>query len=153
MDHCVIETPAGRLCIWELEGCIAEAAWVTAPLRAAETPLLETAAREVDAYFKRARRTFDLPLAMPGSSLEQAVWQAILRIPYGRTMTAAALAEKLGLRKKTRAVIAACNSNPVALFVPCHRIVAEDGDGGYVGGLTVKHALWQVEGIRSRETK
>lgn len=153
MDHCVIETPAGRLCIWEIRDCITECAWVNAPLRAPETPLLTAAAREVAEYFKKERRAFDLPIAAPGTELEQKVWQAVLAVPYGRTVTAAALAEKLGLRKKFRAVVAACNRNPVALFIPCHRVTAEDGDGGYVGGLDVKHALWAVEGIRSRAAR
>lgn len=153
MDHCVIETPAGRLCIWEIRDCITECAWVRAPLRAPETPLLEEAAREVAEYFKKERRTFDLPIAAPGTELEQKVWQAVLAIPYGRTVTAAALAEKLGLRKKFRAVVAACTRNPVALFIPCHRVTAEDGDGSYVGGPAVKHALWEVEGIRSRAAR
>lgn len=153
MDHCVIETPAGRLCIWEIRDCITECAWVNAPLRTPETPLLTAAAREVAEYFKKERRTFDLPIAAPGTELEQKVWQAVLAVPYGRTVTAAALAEKLGFRKKFRAVVAACNRNPVALFIPCHRVTAEDGDGGYVGGLDVKHALWDVEGIRSRAAR
>lgn len=148
MDHCVIETPAGRLCIWELRGCITECAWVTAPLRAPETPLLVKAAQEVDEYFKKARRTFDLPLAAPGRDLEQKVWQAVMQIPYGRTVTASAIADKAGLRRKFRAVVNACVKNPIALFIPCHRVTAEDGDGSYVGGPEVKRALWAVEGIR-----
>lgn len=148
MNHCVIETPVGRLCIWEIRECITECAWVNAPLREPETPLLTAAAREVEEYFKRQRRSFDLPVAAPGTELERAVWQAVLAVPYGRTVTAAALAKKLGMVKKMRAVISACNKNPVALFVPCHRVTAEDGDGGYVGGLEVKRALWAVEGIR-----
>ena len=85
MNHCVIETPAGRLCIWEIRECITECAWVNAPLRAPETPLLTAAAREVEEYFKRQRRSFDLPVAAPGTELERAVWQAVLAVPYGRT--------------------------------------------------------------------
>lgn len=147
MDHCVIETPAGRLCIWEIRDCVTECAWVNAPLRAPETPLLKKAAQEVDEYFRGERKEFDLPLAAPGSELDQKVRRVIMAIPYGKTMSAAKAAQKAGLQKKLRAVIASCNKNPVALFIPCHRVTAEDGEDGYVGGAEVKRALWKTEGI------
>lgn len=150
MDHCVMETPAGALCIWEIRGCITESAWVTAPLRAPETPLLQEAARQVGAYFKGERRAFDLPIAAPGTPLEQRVWEAVLRIPYGRTVTSRALAERLGQKRQVRAVIAACTKNPVALFVPCHRVTAENGEGTYVGGPEIRRILWAVEGIADK---
>lgn len=89
MDHCVIETPAGRLCIWEIRDCVTECAWVNAPLRAPETPLLKKAAQEVDEYFRGERKEFDLPLAAPGSELDQKVRRVIMAIPYGKTMSAA----------------------------------------------------------------
>lgn len=153
MDHSVIDTPIGRLAIWEIHGCITECAWVMAPLREGASPLLAQAAREVSEYFKKQRRTFDLPLALPGTELEQQVWREILRIPYGRTMTAAAIAKKLGKPRQIRAVIAACTSNPAVLFVPCHRVTAEDGEGSYVGGADIKRALWALEGIARTEKK
>lgn len=149
MEHCVIDTPAGRLLIWELKGYITEAAWANSPLRAPVTPLLRKAATEVDEYFKGERTGFDLPLAAPGDPLAQKVWQAILAVPYGKVKSAADIAEKLKMKKQLRAIIKICNSNAIALFIPCHRIVGENGDGGYVGGMHTKYALWHVEGIQN----
>lgn len=148
MEHCVIDTPAGRLLIWELKGYITEAAWANSPLREPVTPLLRKAATEVDEYFKGERTAFDLPLAAPGDPLAQKVWQAILAVPYGKVKSAADIAETLKMKKQLRAIIKICNSNAIALFIPCHRIVGENGDGGYVGGMHTKYALWHVEGIQ-----
>lgn len=103
MDHCVIETPAGRLCIWEIRDCVTECAWVNAPLRAPETPLLKKAAQEVDEYFRGERKEFDLPLAAPGSELDQKVRRVIMAIPYGKTMSAAKAAQKAGLCRRSSA--------------------------------------------------
>ena len=152
MDHCVMDTPAGRLTIWEIRGCITEAVWANAPLRAPETPLLKAAVKEIDEYFAGSRKDFDLPIAAPGDPLSQKVWAALLSIPYGKTVTAEKLADRLKLRRQLRAVIKAVNANPVALFLPCHRVVAVDGDGGYVGGMDVKYALWKAEGIPRKES-
>lgn len=149
MEHCVIDTPAGRLLIWELKGYITEAVWANSPLREPSTPLLRKAATEVDEYFKGERKEFDLPLAAPGDPLAQKVWQAILTVPYGKVKTAADVADKIKMRKYLRAVIKLCNTNPIALFIPCHRIVGEKGDGSYVGGMHTKYALWNVEGIQN----
>lgn len=149
MNHCVIETPAGRLTIWELQGCITEAAFGNAPLRAPETPLLQEAVKEIEEYFQGRRREFDLPIAAPGDPLAQKVWAALLDIPYGKTVTAAKLAARLKASRYLRAIIKIINHNPVAIFLPCHRVVSEEGEGGYVGGAEVKHVLWQVEGIQA----
>lgn len=152
MDHCVIETPAGRLCIWETRGYITECSWVEAPLRAPESQLLRRAADEVAAYFKGEQRSFDLPVAAPGTEAEQAVWQALLSVPYGKTVSAKRLADRLFRGRQLRMVVKACNTNPVVLFVPCHRVVGEGNDGGYIGGMAVKYKLWDVEGIRRKDS-
>lgn len=153
MDHCVIETPAGRLRVWEINGCVAECAWVSAPLRDPATPLLEEAAKEIGEYFRGERMRFELPLATMGDPLAQRVWREILSVPYGKTVTAAAIADRLKRRRELKQIIRLCNSNPLALFVPCHRVVGEKNDGGYVGGMAVKYALWEIEGITKKEER
>jgi len=148
MDHCVIETPAGRLELWEINGCITECAWISAPLRAPDTLLLKEAAEEIGEYFQGKRERFDLPLAAPGDLLAQKVWREILSVPYGRTRTAASIAQRLKCAKDLKRIIKFCNTNPLALLIPCHRIVGEKNDGGYVGGMAVKYALWELEHIK-----
>lgn len=151
MNHCVIETPAGRLLIWELYDCITECSFVNAPLREPETPLLTEAAKEIGEYFAGTRRAFELPIAPPASPEGRRVLTAILAIPYGKTMTSEKLAAKAGLARRVKSVVKVCNENPLAVLIPSHRVTAPDGDGGFVGGMEAKYALWTVEGIRKKE--
>lgn len=102
--------------------------------------------RQFDEYFRQERRTFSLPLCLPGTPFRQRVWQALQRVPYGGRMSYRMLAEAVGNARAARAVAQACHYNPVAIVVPCHRIVGSDGSlVGYAGGLERKRRLLSLE--------
>jgi len=108
---------------------------------------LDAAARELDEYFGRQRRTFDLPLDLSLSKgFRQLVQQHLPEIGYGQTRTYGQVAELVGNPRAVRAVGTACASNPLPVVVPCHRVLRADGTpGGYVGGLAAKQALLRLE--------
>lgn len=105
------------------------------------------AARQLEAYFAGELRVFELDLAPQGSQFERRVWSELVRIPYGRTDTYGGIAERLGDPGASRAVGLANARNPIAIVVPCHRVVGADGDlTGYAGGLWRKRWLLAFEG-------
>ena len=105
----------------------------------------------VEAYFQGARRDFPLPLDLMGTPFQLRVWYACAAIPYGCTSTYGQLAQALGAPGAARAVGGALHVNPVPLLIPCHRVLAASGLGGFGGGLTLKQALLQHE--RAQGTK
>jgi methylated-DNA-[protein]-cysteine S-methyltransferase len=103
---------------------------------------------QLDEYFRGARRAFELPLAPRGTSFQRRVWQALLAIPYGETLSYGELAQRLGLSGAgARAVGLANGANPLPIVVPCHRVIGADGSlTGFAGGLHIKRALLALEG-------
>jgi methylated-DNA-[protein]-cysteine S-methyltransferase len=110
--------------------------------------LLRDAQAQVAAYLGGKRHTLDFPIDLSaGTSFQRRVWQAALRIPYGRARSYQWIASKVGGTRHARAVGNALGANPVPLIVPCHRVVARDASlGGFSGGLTVKRKLLDLEG-------
>jgi AraC family transcriptional regulator of adaptative response/methylated-DNA-[protein]-cysteine methyltransferase len=101
---------------------------------------------ELREYFAGARRIFTVPLRFPGSAFEERVWSALLRIPYGGTVSYESLARGLGRPGASRAVGNANGRNRIAIVIPCHRVVTKAGTlGGYGGGMWRKHALLHLE--------
>jgi methylated-DNA-[protein]-cysteine S-methyltransferase len=114
--------------------------------RGASHDVLESAARELDAYFAGRRRSFSTPLAPRGTQFQRAVWEALLGIPFGETRSYAQLAAELGHPRAVRAVGSANARNPLAIFVPCHRVIGKDGAlSGYAGGTATKRWLLDHE--------
>ena len=106
--------------------------------------------RELEEYFAGTRRAFDFPLDLRGTDFQIACWRALLAIPYGETRTYADVARAVGRPQGFRAVGMANNRNPVAIVVPCHRVIASDGTlCGYGGGLDIKRKLLELEGALS----
>lgn len=104
-------------------------------------------ARELTEYFAGKRREFTFPLDLRGTPFQLKCWRALLRIPYGETRSYADIARAVGKPQAFRAVGMANNRNPLAIVVPCHRVVASDGTlCGYGGGLEVKRKLLELEG-------
>jgi O-6-methylguanine DNA methyltransferase len=102
---------------------------------------------QVGAYFDGTLRSFDLRLAPAGTAFQQRVWQELLRIPFGMTISYAELARRVGREGAARAVGQANGANPIALVVPCHRVIAASGAiAGYAGGVSIKEALLRHEG-------
>jgi methylated-DNA-[protein]-cysteine S-methyltransferase len=111
-----------------------------------ETPLLKKAAAQLNEYFVGKRKTFDLPLELNGTYFQRSAWNALLAIPYGETRSYKEIAEYIGNPRACRAVGMANHRNPLAIIVPCHRVVEHGGGlGGYAGGLDVKRYLLDLE--------
>ncbi len=110
-------------------------------------PVLVAATSQLDEWFAGDRTDFDLPLDPAGTAFQQAVWQALVAIPHGRTRTYGEVAEAaVGDRGKARAVGAAIGRNPLSIVVPCHRVVGADGSlTGFAGGLATKRRLLDHE--------
>ncbi len=107
--------------------------------------------RQLDEYFAGARREFDLPLDLRGPEFHRRCWQALLRIPCGQAWSYSQLAAEVGSPLASRAVGQANHHNPVAIIVPCHRVIAANGTlAGFGGGLAAKEFLLKLEGARFR---
>ena len=110
------------------------------------SPVLCEGERQLAEYFAGKRRSFDLPLEPRGTEFQKAVWRALCEIPYGGTATYGEIAVKIGNPKACRAVGMANNRNPIAIIVPCHRVIGADGRlTGYAGGLDKKEFLLKLE--------
>lgn len=110
------------------------------------TPLLKEAIRQMDAYFRHALIEFDLPVRTVGTEFQMKVWQALQTIPYGETCSYRDIARIIGNIKAVRAVGGANNKNPVAIIIPCHRVIGKNGKlVGYGGGLDKKAWLLAFE--------
>src|ERR1700691_4062279 len=108
---------------------------------------LQAYASELEEYFAGKRREFTFPLDLRGTEFQKACWRALLAIPYGETRSYGDIARAVGKPHGFRAVGMANNRNPVAIVVPCHRVIAAEGRlGGYGGGLDVKRKLLELEG-------
>lgn len=112
---------------------------------------LAGALRQLREYFAGRRNSFSVPLDMEGTEYQQRVWRALLRVPFGRTLSYGELAARLGGRGGARAVGRACATNPVPVIVPCHRVLGSDGMlHGFGGGLWRKQRLLELEGAARR---
>jgi len=112
--------------------------------------LMKAYVSELQEYFAGTRREFSFALDLRGTPFQLACWRALLAIPYGETRSYAAIARAVGKANAFRAVGMANNRNPIAIVVPCHRVIASDGSlCGYGGGLEVKRKLLELEGALS----
>lgn len=115
-------------------------------IRLEKTPLLEEAERQLNQYFQGKRESFDLPLFYEGTQFQVSVWEALLTIPYGETRSYGEIAKQIGNPKAPRAVGLANNRNPIAIIIPCHRVIGADGSlVGFGGGLHFKRFLLDLE--------
>ena len=108
--------------------------------------LFEEACRQLDLYFQGRLKKFDLPLKPEGTAFQKKVWQALLAIPYGETRSYKEIAETAGNVKACRAVGMANHKNPIAIVIPCHRVIGSSGNmTGYAGGIPAKQWLLSLE--------
>jgi methylated-DNA-[protein]-cysteine S-methyltransferase len=119
------------------------------PFKAAprgDDAIIAKARRQLDAYFAGKLRGFDLPLAPQGTEFQQRVWAALLKIPYGATRSYGQQAAAIGSPKAVRAVGLANGRNPIAIIIPCHRVIGANGSlTGYGGGMARKRLLLDLE--------
>jgi methylated-DNA-[protein]-cysteine S-methyltransferase len=151
MAICYMASPVGRLAL-EADGeALSCVRWASPGERARATtlpPILKEARRQLERYFARRLKAFDLDLAARGTEFQGRVWRMMSDIPYGETATYGGMAMALG--SGARAVGTACGRNPLPIVVPCHRVLGSGGsEGGYSGGqgLKTKHKLLALEGV------
>ncbi len=109
---------------------------------------------QLNGYFEGARKDFDFPLRFSGTEFQNRVWDELVKIPYGQTISYLQLAERIGDPKAVRAVAQANGRNIIAIVVPCHRVIATNGAlQGYGGGLDVKRRLLRLEDLGTNQSK
>ncbi len=152
------ETPLGAMLALAEDGALTSLDFTDAKYARSIAPgwredprssLLLECARQVGEYFAGRRRAFDLPLAPRGTQFQRRVWKEIAKIPCGETITYAELARRSGAAGSARAAGAATGRNPLAIVVPCHRVLGSGGSlTGYAGGVDRKARLLALEGAR-----
>ncbi|HWA80076.1 MAG TPA: methylated-DNA--[protein]-cysteine S-methyltransferase [Acetobacteraceae bacterium] len=144
MPELSVATPLGPLTLSEMGGAITELDWRSAG-EPSGTSLLQRACLCLERYFAGRVEEFDLPLAPGGTAYERRVWAALRAIPYGTTRTYGEIARVAG--GSARAVGRAVGRNPIPILIPCHRVLAMDGMGGFSapGGVRTKRALLALE--------
>lgn len=145
MNYISINSPVGFLTLFEQDDAITVIEWgrISDPIG---SPLLTEAKRQLNAYFDRDLETFDLPLNPQGTPFQKAVWDGMLKIPYGQTQTYGELASQVG--SAARAVGGACGRNPIPIVIPCHRVTGANGKlTGFSGGegVQTKQQLLAIE--------
>ncbi len=156
------ESPCGTLLLGEHDGRLCLCDWadearrrktevrlrraLNATYEERPTPLLRKAAGQLDEYFGGKRTRFDVPLLPVGTAFQQAAWQELLHIPYGKTLSYAGLACRLGCPKAVRAVASAMGANTLSILLPCHRVIGSNHRlTGYAGGIPAKRHLLTLE--------
>jgi len=146
------QSPAGLLSIKASNNGITEIGFVKEeinnPVLDTANPFIAECISELEEYFSGERQTFTVPLDPEGTGFQKEVWAELVKIPYGKTISYLNLAIKLGDAKKIRAVGGANGKNPIAIIVPCHRVIGSDGSlTGYAGGMDKKRWLLRFEGV------
>ena len=143
-----LDSPVGCLALRARDHDIVALDWVDEMTPRPNIPVLNEAARQLDAYFAGTLTAFDLPLKPDGTLHQKKVWDDMMTIPYGGLRSYGDMAMAIG--SSARAVGTACGKNPIPIIVPCHRVIATGGGmGGYSGrgGLETKRALLILEGV------
>ena len=111
-----------------------------------EPECITAARRQLDEYFRGERKAFDLPIHLCGTDFQKSVWHQLSLIPYGTTISYSTLAKLIGNPNATRAVAQACHRNPLAVIIPCHRVIGANGSlTGYAAGVERKRGLLDIE--------
>src|SRR5262245_7610930 len=155
MSICYLDTPVGRLALEADDNAVTGVRWANPREHVREStrdrtpsPLLRETVCQLERYFARKLRRFDLPLAARGTDFQKRVWTMMRDIPYGETATYGGMAVALG--SGPRAIGMACGRNPIPIIVPCHRVLGSGGkEGGFSGGrgLPTKRQLLAIEGV------
>jgi methylated-DNA-[protein]-cysteine S-methyltransferase len=146
-----MDSPVGRL-VLESDGDVLIGIWLPPQSKTPRgghdaPPVLKDTATQLEEYFAGERTEFDVPMELDGTAFQKEVWRELSRIPYGKTISYGELARRVGRPKGPRAVGQANGKNPIPIIVPCHRVLASNGIGGYGGGLPMKRTLLAVEGV------
>ena len=156
MHFCRDPSPLGNLLLAEEEGAIVYCQWEDTideqkvakwtEDKEKNSVLLTEACRQLTEYFTQKRKTFNLPIRLKGTPFQLHAWEGLQQIPYGETLSYAGLARQIGREKTARAVGNANHHNPLMIIIPCHRVVASNGElGGYAVGTARKTWLLEKE--------
>lgn len=155
IQSATLDSPVGRITVRSENGEITRLSWTPdAALAGPErSNLMSETVSQLNAYFSGSLTKFDLPLAPAGTNFQKSVWNEMLKIPIGRTRTYGEVALTLG--SAARAVGNACGANPVPIIIPCHRILAGNGMGGFsgAGGVATKQTLLDLEGYQPAQAR
>lgn len=144
------EVPIGRICIEDDGEAIIGLYLDDKPIDDSEneTELIKETYIQINEYFEKKRREFEIPIKLYGTEFQNKVWNALYVIPYGKTCTYKDIATAIGNPKAVRAVGGANNKNPIMIIVPCHRVIGADGSlVGFGAGIEVKRYLLNLEGV------
>lgn len=159
MYYCYLDTPIGELLLAGDDAGLSMIGFPKGSMRRQPEPdwifnerQLEEVCRQIGEYFDGSRREFDLRLQLSGTEFQVSVLEALLDIPYGKTVSYGDIAKRIGRPKAVRAVGAANGRNPLPIVVPCHRVIGSTGDlTGFGGGLDTKEALLRMEAENTRD--
>jgi methylated-DNA-[protein]-cysteine S-methyltransferase len=152
MPQLTFPTPFGDLLATEKDGALSGLSWQNdVPGSDAPPPrsvtLFDELRRQLDEYWDGRRHRFDIPLSLSGTPFQLEVWRALVAIPHGQTSSYSEVARSIGRPAAIRAMGRANGANPVAILVPCHRVIGADGAlTGYAGGIERKRSLLRLEG-------
>lgn len=158
------ESPCGRLILGSFKGRLCLCDWqrekrinvvnnrlkrmLKADFKEGTSDVIEQAAQQLDEFFAGKRRAFDIPLLFVGTDFQKTVWNELLKVPFGKTISYREMAERIGYPKAVRAVANSNGANAMAIFAPCHRVIGSDGSlTGFAGGLYAKRRLLELEGV------
>ena len=139
------------LCDWSNNPCAERnkrriERYLNASFKIETTSILEETKRQLDEYFAGNRKAFTIPLHLVGTDFQQQVWNELLNIPYGATISYKEIAQNISKPKAVRAVAGAIGANGISILIPCHRVIGSDKSlTGYAGGLKAKKMLLQIE--------
>ena len=142
------DSPVGKLIIGEENGAITRVTWTQLPKNylQEETALILKCKKQLDEYFRGERKAFDLPLAPKGTEFQKKVWSALQEISYGEVRSYKDIAVAVDSPKGCQAVGGANGKNPIAIIIPCHRVIGKNGKlVGYAGGMENKKFLLELE--------
>lgn len=147
-----INSTVGKVCVEDNGKAVTAIYFCDKAEQAEMSALTERALTQLNEYFCRIRRVFDLPLEMHGTEFQLKVWKELCNIPYGETRSYKDIAVKIGNTKAVRAVGGANHKNKLMIVVPCHRVIGADGSlTGYAGGIDVKQKLLGLEALADDE--
>ena len=141
----VMDTPLGHLAIETENGAVERVVFTDDELLPATEETAQKAVKQLQQYFAGERQVFDVPVRLKGTAFQVAAWEALMKIPYGETVTYQQQAQMMGHPKACRAAGGANNKNHILILVPCHRVVASNGMGGFECGLDKKAFLLELE--------
>ncbi|MBN2788702.1 MAG: methylated-DNA--[protein]-cysteine S-methyltransferase [Candidatus Delongbacteria bacterium] len=156
------KTPVGELILGSFDDKLCLADWRYRKMRSSidkriksgldadyvegSSDVIEKTISQLEEYFSKERKEFDIPLLFVGTDFQRSVWDALIQVPYGKTDTYLGLSKKIGNVKAIRAVAGANGANAISIIVPCHRIIGSNGNlVGYAGGLNAKKKLLELE--------